>query len=222
MMQDSKETLFPDVSFGNNVQLIGQKNMEIGKGSCIGDDSWLNCCIRDAHFHMKIGECSLIGRRAVINATGYLEIGAFGLLAPNVLVSNADHAFDDIEQPYCQQGVSFSKELIIEENCWLGFNSSILGGITIGRGSVIGANANVTKDIPPFSVVVGNPGRIVKMYDPVLKKWVKTTANEERLLVQAHRNQSPFPSREEYREMLKKKAKIKNIDPLVAGRGICL
>ncbi len=60
------------------------------------------------------------------------------------------------------QGMTETKPVTIEDDVWIGTRVIILPGLTIGRGSILGAGTVVTKDIPPFSVVVGNPGRIVK------------------------------------------------------------
>jgi acetyltransferase-like isoleucine patch superfamily enzyme len=55
---------------------------------------------------------------------------------------------------------------------WICANSSILAGVHIGEHVVVGAGSVVTKDIPPFSVVVGNPAKIIKKYDFQVKKWI--------------------------------------------------
>lgn len=66
---------------------------------------------------------------------------------------------------------------VTEDDCWLGGNVTILGGVTIGAGSTIGAGAVVTKDVPPRSVVVGNPGRVVKTI-PVRKEGEETESEK--------------------------------------------
>lgn len=58
--------------------------------------------------------------------------------------------------------------VIIEDNCWIGANAILLPGVTIGRCSVVGAGSVVTKDIPPYSVVVGSPARVIKQLDPLM------------------------------------------------------
>ena len=60
---------------------------------------------------------------------------------------------------------------MIEDECWLGFGCEILSGVHIGRHSVVAARAVVTKDVPPLSIVAGNPARVIKTYNKETKKW---------------------------------------------------
>jgi acetyltransferase-like isoleucine patch superfamily enzyme/ubiquinone/menaquinone biosynthesis C-methylase UbiE len=216
------ESLFQDVSFGNNVQIIGLKNLQIGEGSCVGDDTWLNICVRDEKLRMKIGRYVLIGRQAVISTGGYLEIADYCVLAPRVYVADSNHIYENISQPILQQGVTTGRSVIVEENCWLGINSIISGHLTVSRGSVVGANTVVTKDVPPFCVVVGNPNRIIKMYNPETTRWEKTDSEEDIKRTFDIRNKIGIPSREEYRKILQHHSVSNPIDPIVAGRGINL
>lgn len=227
MLQTSKESQkmdsylenkFGGVTFGNNVQIIGIKNLRVGAGTCIGDDSWLNVCIRDEKTRMRIGKCVLIGRRGTISTAGYLEIGDYTTLAPNVFVSDADHEYKDIMLPVLSKGITANRSVCIEENCWFAINSVVTGNLTIGRGSVIGANAVVLKDVPPFSVVVGNPSRIVKMYDPLVQKWIPVRTADDCDQIMQNREKAGIPSREQYRMILSKSG-MKNVSPIVAGRG---
>ena len=62
-----------------------------------------------------------------------------------------------------QDNINLSeKEIVIEDDVWIGFNSTILKGVTIGKGAIIGANTLILKDVPPYAVVVGNPARIIR------------------------------------------------------------
>jgi acetyltransferase-like isoleucine patch superfamily enzyme/ubiquinone/menaquinone biosynthesis C-methylase UbiE len=216
------EQRFPGVAFGNTVQILGLRNLRIGQGSCIGDDTWLNICIRDEAIRMKIGKFVLIGRQSVISTGGYLEIGDHCVFAPRVYVADSNHIYEDINRPILHQGVTTGRSIIVEENCWLGINSVISGHLTVGRGSVVGANAVVTKDVPPFCVVAGNPSRLIKMYNPESKCWEKTTNEEDIKRIFAIRQKIGIPSREEYREILQRHDASSSIDPIVAGRGINL
>nr|WP_262922778.1 DapH/DapD/GlmU-related protein [Roseivirga pacifica] len=60
-----------------------------------------------------------------------------------------------------EQGVSLS-EIVVNNDCWIASNATILAGVTIGEGSIIAAGAVVTKDIPPYSIVAGNPAKVIK------------------------------------------------------------
>lgn len=218
----SLERRYPQVSFGLGVQIIGLANTMIGAGSCVADGCWLNVCQRDAELRLKIGRCVLIGRQSMLSAGSGLEIGDYCLFAPRVYVSSADHVFEDIGQPVIQQGATLDRTVVVEENCWLGINAVVSGNLTVGRGSVIAANTVVNRDIPPFSVVAGSPGKIVKMYDPRVRAWVRTRDDGDVRRVLAHRRLVGLPTRQEYAALLASNARVDRIDPIVAGRGVSI
>lgn len=93
------------------------------------------------------------------------------------------------------------------------------GNLTVGRGSVIGANSLVTKDVEPFSIVVGSPARLVKLYDPVTKQWERIDSDADRVRVDEHRRQQPLPDRVSYRALLRRNSRSSGVVPIVAGRG---
>lgn len=210
---------FPDVAFGDHIQILGIRNISIGKGSCVGNNTWLNICVRDEHIRMRIGECVLVGRQNMISTGGYLEIGDYCVFAPRVYISDADHIFANIMQPIIQQGATINRSVIVEENCWLGINTVISGNLTVGRGSIIGANTVVTRDIHPFSVVAGNPGQIIKMYSPRSGSWERTRTEEDIERILEERRMIGMPIREEYQQILRRNAGISRLDPILTGRG---
>lgn len=213
---------YPGVTLGTDVQILAVRNVEIGEGSCVGDFSWLNVCVRDDKVRMRIGRSVLIGRFSMVSTGGYLEIGDYCLFGPRVTVVDADHGFSDINRPYVEQTPTLGRSVVMEENCWVAAGAVIAGHLTVGRGSVIGANAVVTQDVPPFSVVVGHPGRIVKMYDPTTGRWEPAKTEDEQRRILENRARSPLPDRDRYRAILRQNAREKRIDPIVAGRGECL
>ena len=83
------------------------------------------------------------------------------MMSPRVSIYSENHNFSETTKPMIEQGVtrSFVK---IEDDCWLAANSVILAGVTVGKGSVVAAGSIVTKDVPPYSIVAGNPARIIK------------------------------------------------------------
>lgn len=89
-----------------------------------------------------------------------ISIGNYCAIASHSGIYANNHVFDDPTVPIVQQGNSY-KGIVIEDDCWLGSGVRVLDGVTIGRGSVIGAGAVVTKNIPPYSIAVGVPAKVV-------------------------------------------------------------
>lgn len=210
---------FPEVAFGNGLQVLGISNIAIGTGSCIGDGTWLNVCDRSGGVRLRIGRNVLVGRQSMISTGGSLEIGDFNLFAPRVYISDADHVFEDIGLPYIEQGATLGRSVVVEENCWLGINVVVSGNLVVGRGSVIAANSVVMETVPPFAVMAGAPARIVKLYNPRSRKWESARSVPEQIRILEDRMAASIPDREEYREMLWKRSKLAGIDPVLAGAG---
>jgi acetyltransferase-like isoleucine patch superfamily enzyme len=108
--------------------------------------------------NIYIGNNSGIGVNALISDEVY--IGNNVMMGPDCMLLTSNHRFDAIERKY--KGYTPIKPIIIEDNVWIGARVIILAGVTIGCGSTVGAGAVVSKSIPPYSVAVGNPARIVK------------------------------------------------------------
>lgn len=108
---------------------------------------------------LVIGDHSSIGPYGFVGCSGKITIGSnvmFGMKC-NLLAEN--HNFSNTEVSIKSQGVN-QKGITVEDDCWIGCNVTILDGVTIGQGSVIGAGTLVTKDIPPRSVVVDRRNRV--------------------------------------------------------------
>ena len=110
--------------------------------------------------NISIGDYSGIGKRCMIQ--GGTFIGDHVMMGPDVLIYTQNHRFSDVDKNIDEQGFDDLKEVHIGNNVWIGARVIILPGVTIGEGAVIGAGTIVSKDVPPVSVFVGNPGRVVK------------------------------------------------------------
>lgn len=109
---------------------------------------------------ISIGRKSGLGINCKVR--GPLTIGDNVMMGPDVMIYVRNHATDRTDIPMCEQGSSESRQVTIGNDVWIGARVIILPGVTIGNGSIIGAGAVVTKSIPPYSVAVGNPARVVK------------------------------------------------------------
>ena len=111
--------------------------------------------------HIIIDENAYIGPYVVIAGTGNIKIGKNCLIAPHCGIFANNHIFSDPTRPIEEQGIT-SKGIVIEDDCWLGHNVTVIDGVKIGKGSIIGAGSVVNKNIPPFSIAVGTPVRIIR------------------------------------------------------------
>lgn len=117
------------------------------------------CCINNAVGDITIGDHTRIGIHCTV--IGPVCIGSHVNLAQGITVTALNHNFEDTAQRIDQQGVS-TKQVVIEDDVWIGANAVILPGVTVGRHAVVAAGAVVTSDVPDYSVVGGVPAKIIK------------------------------------------------------------
>ena len=120
-----------------------------------------------------IGNHVAIGRFSQIYALQSIIIEDGVLMAENTLISDNTHTFTDITAPVRDQDIKPLGNVVIGSGTWIGRNV-VVNGCKIGRNCIIGAYTFLKKDIPDYCVVVGNPARIVKRYNPQSGQWEKT------------------------------------------------
>lgn len=163
-----------------SVKLIGIRNISIGRNSSIGSRSWLNVNDRRPDkISIAIGDNCIIGQENFFTAGDSIKIGSYCLTAKNCSFIGSAHCYDDPYIPYSCSGTKGQDNIVIGVNCFFGYGAQVLGNVTIGHGCVIGAGAVVKGDIPPFSLVVGNPAQVVKRYDFSSKRWVRFPSQED-------------------------------------------
>lgn len=149
---------------GCEINALSQRGLHFGDKVTIGSFAIIrptNLYGGDPGMGLKIGNNSSIGPYSYIGCSGYIEIGNNVMISPRVSIYAENHLFGDPGVPMINQGVARSS-VIIEDDCWIASHSVILAGVKIGTGSVVGAGSIVTKDVPPFSIVAGNPARVIK------------------------------------------------------------
>jgi acetyltransferase-like isoleucine patch superfamily enzyme len=112
----------------------------------------------------------------MVSAKNRVRLDEDVLLGPGVLITDHSHEFSNIDLPIVKQGITAGGTVHIERNCWIGFGAAIVctsGDLVVGRNSVVATNAVVTRTVPPFCVVAGNPARIIRRYDPASGNWVR-------------------------------------------------
>jgi acetyltransferase-like isoleucine patch superfamily enzyme len=161
---------YPETEFG---QMVRRKYWSHVHGSQMGRNALVE---RGALIGQKgmvrIGDNFMIGASAVIAAgdSHPIWIGDNVAISRFSWVRTANHAFDDINIPFMQQGHEYKtieyKEskysIVIEDDVWIAANAIVLSGAHVGTGSIVGAGSVISGTIPPYSIIVGNPGRVVK------------------------------------------------------------
>ncbi len=109
-----------------------------------------------------IGDGTLIFYRFQCNAAKSVRIGRNVLIASNVFITDCDHIVESGGVPPTMSDKIAASPVVIGDNCWLGQNVVVLKGVTIGNDCIIGASSVVTRDVPPCTVVAGNPARIIR------------------------------------------------------------
>jgi acetyltransferase-like isoleucine patch superfamily enzyme len=179
---------YPGLSVDPTTNMVIGGKLSFGKEAAIGERCHIlvpyraslaigkNCYLGrnvevSAGGDIVIGDYSSIQDRSIL--VGDVNLGRYCVLSLNVLMTSGRHYFnkwppllirdqDARVAADLELSTAHSRPITIEEDCWLGMNSVVMPGVTIGRGSVVGSNTVVTHDVPPYSVVVGAPARVVQ------------------------------------------------------------
>ncbi len=181
-----------------SVQVLGWRNVKIGKRTFIGEDTLIIVnCRQECGISIMVGNNCLIGRRNYISCGGSLRIGDYCLTAPDCRFLGGGHIYSSPFVPYISAGTPNDKRIQIGANCWFGVGAIVLDGVEIGHGCVIGAGTVVNRNIPPFSVVVGSPARIIKRFDMDTKVWINADCFLDEM-------QQLFPNEADYVNILRR------------------
>lgn len=157
----------------------GKQYINIDEGFTTG----FNCRLDAFNVKNKPEPLIIIGKHVQINddvhigAIEKIEIHDHVLIASKVFITDHNHgkySGNDGDSPKTapDKRPLYSSPVIIEKNVWIGEFVSILPGVTIGEGSIVGTMSVVNKNVPPFCIVVGSPARIVKKFDFDKNEWI--------------------------------------------------
>jgi acetyltransferase-like isoleucine patch superfamily enzyme len=136
----------------NNAITIGN-NVIISKG----------CVVQAKTGTLSIGDQCDIGVHTIITAVSSVILEQSVLIAGNCYIGGARYHLEDKNKPIMEQGIYSRGPIFIGEGSWIGASSTVLDGVRIGKGCVIGAGSLVSRDIPDYAVAVGIPARVMKM-----------------------------------------------------------
>lgn len=159
-----------DIRLGRHVYLDHGVYLHGGTGGLeIADGAWImtGCRLHVFNFRnlpqagIRIGRRTFLGEGTTMRGQGGIVVGDNVLFGPRVLVLAVNHVFDDPGVPVMDQGIT-AEGIQIEDDAWIGAGAIVLDGVTIGRGACVGAGAVVTTSIPPHTLAMGVPARVVR------------------------------------------------------------
>ena len=153
------------LTIGDNVEInaLSKSGVAIGDNVSILKNTIIECTgvIRDLGEGLTIGNHVGIAQNCFIQVRGNVEIGNHVIFGPGVSLFSENHNFNDINIPVMQQGAN-RRGVKIENDVWIGANSTVLDGVTIGTGSIIAAGSVVNGNVEPYSIVAGVPAKVIK------------------------------------------------------------
>ncbi|HTU28971.1 MAG TPA: acyltransferase [Solirubrobacteraceae bacterium] len=144
---------------GNLLEALHEDRLRVGRDTLFEPGVWITA---PGQARVHIGSGTFLNLGVMVAAMELVEIGDHCMFANGCFITDADHRFDDPDRPITWQGFTTRGPTRIGDNVWCGANVVVTSGVTVGERSVIGAGSVVTGDIPPFSVAVGAPARVIR------------------------------------------------------------
>jgi lipopolysaccharide O-acetyltransferase len=172
-----------DVNVNRYPFVRGRERIEVGKNFRAGKHLHIEIIKefngKTYNGTLKVKDNVMMHHFIHIGVANYVEMGNNVLMASYIYISDHNHGFYKRNQQSnpmtapIRRILTYDKPVVIGDNAWIGEMVTILPGVSIGEGSIIGGGAVVTKSIPPYSIAVGNPAKVVKQFDFKKEQWVR-------------------------------------------------
>jgi acetyltransferase-like isoleucine patch superfamily enzyme len=197
-----------------SVHLLGKDSISLGDNVCVSEGCWLNVNHKTKNkVSIEIGNNCFIGKHNFFTSGDSISIGDYTLTTIGCRFISSSHNVEYPEMPYLITGTTCDDRIQIGVNCFLGAGVTVLGNVNIGHGSVIGSNSFVLRDIPPFSIAIGNPAKVHKRYSFIKKIWLPASEITEE-------EESAMPNELDYLDLLKTKYPHINMPWIAAGKSM--
>jgi|SRR3954451_10282008 len=155
----------PGARLHPTVEVRAPERLTLGAGAFVDHGVVLHCGGQEwsgGAGRISIGANTYIGPTSVLFGAGGIDIADAVLISPGVVITSQQHSFDARGTDIRDQPLRFGT-ITIERDVWIGANATILPGVRLGHGSVVGAGAVVARDVPPMAVVIGVPARVTRV-----------------------------------------------------------
>jgi len=197
-----------------SVHILGKANIRVGLNSCVSEGGWLNVNFRKKNkLAIEIGSNCFIGKNNFFTSGDVIFINDYTLTTVGCKFIGSSHNIENPRVPYLNTGTTSNDRIEIGANCFFGAGSTVLGNVKVGHGSVIGAASLVLQNIPPFSIAVGNPAKVVKRYSFARSAWVPVSEI-------SCDDEIGMPCEEDYLEQLKLQFPTINMPWIATGKNM--
>ncbi|WP_193758116.1 acyltransferase [Pseudacidovorax intermedius] len=197
----------------SSVHILGARQVEIGENCCISEGVWLNVNHRSDKREpsLVIASNSFIGKRNFFTCGASIRIGSHVLTSVDCKFLGSAHDYSNPLEPALHSAPTSSDHIRVGHGVFIGASAMVIGSVVVGHGAVVGAGSSVISDVPPFSLVVGAPARIIKRYSFAECRWKLVdlfTEDDERSLL----------SENSYLEQLNDRYAMKEMPWIAASR----
>lgn len=167
------------VSIGKNFFINHPHCVHVKEHFFAGENTKLICCLSAGKKpEILIGHDFHATRNFTIQCANKVDIGNNVLVASDVFVIDYNHGMDPTTKSYLDNSLDISSGIVVKDGVWIGNNVVILGGVTIGEKAIVAAGSVVTKNVPDYAIVAGNPAKVIKRFDVERKQWERNDSKK--------------------------------------------